>query len=560
MTGAITSWRWRGLDLQVRLQDCGESKSLLISPPVDVDICGQPASPKNSQRHRLVRAAKLALEFDSMNGELAQEGRSIRIDLKQASQAAAQDPQNVNEALRQRPQISELIYPLFSGLSKSQDLRPFQRHGVDWLLGKTSAILADDMGLGKTAQALIAIGSLVSEASVSGAVVVCPKTLVSNWESECRRWVPELTVMRCIPPSAAKDGVWSALLGRCHVILTTYEQFRVLPRPLTDHGIELLVADEAHRLRRSEAKLVRASRAIEAERFWALTGTPIERNEQDLATLLSLLEPRRFSVGAIGRDSFGLRSLAKPYMLRRLKSDVLNELPDVLDTVESIDLTDSQRTAYERVLTSPLPNETAQALQRFTLLRTICDMDPESHCSAKINRTIEILQTIEGLGEKAVVFSYLLGPLKALAARLSESRDALGTRMLTGEMNLDERAEAVSEFKSDDKIVALLCSSRVGGEGLTLVEANHVIFINEWWNPSANSQARDRVARWGQTRTVQVHRFRCVNTIEETLDLIFATKDEIFARIIQSLSAGRAITGEESSLLLDAIGDAIGLQ
>ena len=428
---------------------------------------------------------------------------------------------------------------------------------MQWLSEHRTGILADDMGLGKTAQALRALEKLIDSGSIRSALVVCPKSLMANWEVECERWVPRLTVVRSIPATEESHGVWSAILGRSHIIITSYEQLRPLPPALASGHIELLIADEAHRLRRSQAKLVRAFRLISAERMWALTGTPIERHPVDLATLLSLLEPSRFSAKSEAIDT-GLRAWARPYMLRRLKTDVLRELPEVIDTTEAIELAPRQQRAYLMARSQPLPKEAGEALQRLTILRAICDLEPSSGASSKLDRILEILQLIQDAGEKAVVFSYVLRPLEVLRDRMAQERPPLGSVTLTGQLTVAERTRVIQRFKVDDSVVALLCSSRVGGEGLTLTEANHVVFINEWWNPSANAQARDRVVRWGQERVVHVHRFRCKGTIEEVLDQILARKSETFANIVDALASGAHLNEIEATELLNEVLGEIG--
>lgn len=448
-----------------------------------------------------------------------------------------------------RPPIEDLIAPLLFEPVSSSTLRPFQEFGVRWLLSRRVGILADDMGLGKTVQALKALEELIIRGTIRSALVICPKSLLANWEAECHRWVPELTLIRAIPSKDQSSKVWTAILGRSHIIITSYEQLRLMPTSLGLAKIDLIIADEAHRLRRSQAKVVKSFRLLTAERIWALTGTPIERHGIDLTTLLSLLEPTRFSVRSIAIGSLDLRSQARPYILRRLKQDVLKELPDVIDTKELIELTDQQQRAYSSARSEPLSKDVGDALQRFTLLRSICDVDPKSESSSKLDRIVEILQAVREAGEKAVVFSHLLRPLDILASRLMREELNIGAATLTGELTADERGKVLRKFKVDDNVIALLCSSRVGGEGLTLTEANHVIFINEWWNPSANAQARDRVVRLGQERTVHVHRFRCRETIEEALEQILNRKSEAFADIVDALASGTQQSNSESKAL-----------
>ena len=225
----------------------------------------------------------------------------------------------------------------------------------------------------------------------------------------------------------------------------------------------------------------------------------------------------------------------------------------MIDTTETIELTPRQQRAYSKARSEPLPKEVGEVLQRLTILRSICDAEPASGASAKIDRVVEILQAVQDAGEKAVVFSYILRPLEILLNRMRHEQPPLGAVTLTGKLTTGERTRALQRFKSDDGVVALLCSSRVGGEGLTLTEANHVVFINEWWNPSANAQARDRVVRLGQQRVVHVHRFRCQGTIEEVLDDILTRKTEAFTNIVDALASGAELSDKDSDELLSEV-------
>ena len=549
------AFRWGEFWLEIGLSRDGDSRLLEIGPLSEDQLQGSLCS--DSQAMRLRCAANIALDLDSTISRLVQSGGTARLSLKVPRRWHGRRLLTLDDVFALRPSVEELIAPLIFDPIPRTSLRPFQEFGVRWLTEHRVGILADDMGLGKTAQALRALEQMVEDGVVRSAMVVCPKSLLANWEVECARWVPRLAAVRVTPSRGDSDKVWSSILGRAHVIITSYEQLRTLPSPFASERVELVISDEAHRLRRTQAKIVQSFKRMSVERMWALTGTPIERHPVDLATLLSLLEPNRFSAKTddIG---VGLRARAEPYMLRRLKRDVLRELPEVIDTTERIELTPQQQRAYSKARTQPLPKEVGEVLQRLTMLRSICDSDPVSGASAKLDRIVEILQEVHYAGEKAVVFSYTLRPLELLADRMTRERPALGAVTLTGRLTADERTRAIERFKSDNNVVALLCSSRVGGEGLTLTEANHVLFINEWWNPSANAQARDRVVRLGQDRVVHVHRFRCQETVEEVLDQILARKNETFASIVDALAIGTQLTETESAELLGEVVGALG--
>ena len=490
----------------------------------------------------------MALELDPVLAAAVKRGQVVTIQVQRPGNRPAYrlGGDTVSEGVRHR--LEHQIAPLLFESEPSEPLRPFQERGAAWLAARKTGILADDMGLGKTAQALRAMEAVFRRGEIRSALIVCPKSLLANWEAECARWTPLLTVVRFMPAKDNSEFAWSSIVGVAHIILTSYEQIRRMSHMFARTEIELMIADEAHRLRKSEAKLVRAFRQIKPVRFWTLTGTPIERNQEDLVTLLSLLAPNRFSVKSTRYGSDYLKAKARPYILRRLKSDVLHELPDVVDTKEILDLTLEQRTAYVRARSQPMHRHEGEVLQRLTLLRALCDLDQVSGASIKLERILEILDTIRQSGEKAVVFSHTLQPLYALQGILHK-QDIKG-ELLTGKHSVSERSQIIQDFKSRADIVALLCSSRVGGEGLTLTEANHVIFINEWWNPSANAQARDRVVRLGQERTVYVHRFRCRGTVEEVLEEILARKSAIYGNVVDGLASSEDI--DLNSLCRDA--------
>ena len=183
---------------------------------------------------------------------------------------------------------------------------------------------------------------------------------------------------------------------------------------------------------------------------------------------------------------------------------------------------------------TPAQGKARELLSRLNELRSLCDVDPRTGQSVKLERIKDILCSVAAEGEKAVVFSYLLDPLNRLAAWLDQ-QDDLGYVILLGDLGLDVREKALNQFLTTSKVRFLLASTRVGGEGLNLVEANHVIFINRWWNPSANAQAKDRVSRMGQTRTVVVHSFSCRDTIEDLLDHILDEKQRLTSAIIEPL-------------------------
>jgi SNF2 family DNA or RNA helicase len=534
-----------GLALSVSAEAVDEGLIVKMAPIIDG------VSSRSGDSHQLrsdgseifdVRMAKFSraiLRLDAGAKLSLESGRSISIRVPQTIQPMrpGRTPHKTLADYRQAlPQAWRLAWPLAWPYTEPEELRSFQAQGVSWLLSHDTGILADDMGLGKTVQAITAIRKLIADGSIKTAVVVCPRTLLVNWQQELSKWAPELWTVRMTPSSRIKEDAWRLCLGRAHVLITNYEQLREPPKILMEDTIDLVIADEAHRLRKGGSRLVTGFRRLSHKRFWALTGTPLERDAKDLATLLSVLAPRRFSDSSAELGQLSVRTQAKPYVLRRLKKDVLDELPPLVERLEHLDFTSKQLRAYKAVIVNPKFTDPASSLASINELMKICDYDPESGASSKVDRAMEIIDNVARAGEKVVVFSYLLEPLRLLKARLEEGSSKVKSQLLTGELDDSSQVGAVSKFRMDPQTVALLCSSRLAKEGLTLTEANNVIFLNEWWNPSSNAQARDRVHRISQTKPVTSFRLRITGSVEETLDRILKSKEKTFAEVVDSLS------------------------
>ena len=437
---------------------------------------------------------------------------------------------------RQRTQpLGMIIRPcLLASLPGIENLHEYQQVGVEWLAGRSAAVLADDMGLGKTAQAISALRRLFSRSPLNSALVVCPKQLMANWEDELAKWAPELSWSRLTAPTRWREQAWESLFNRVHLIITNYEQISSIHTFASDFQFSTVILDEAHRVRNANARVTSDLRGIARDRTWALTGTPFERAPSDVWTILSVVEPRRFNLTRMRRSEESIRARARPYVLRRMKRDLLPSLPPEIDEHETTELLPKQRDAYNRALTGFRTASDHDRLAKLNELRSLCDFDKESGQSAKLERIVDILHAVVLSGEKAVVFSHLLYPLDMLGQLLDLT--SMGYIQLRGDQSILEREQAVAQFNQNVATSFLLASTRVGGEGLNLVEANHVVFVNRWWNPSANNQAKDRVSRMGQTRTVTVHSFTCRDTVEELLDEIIAEKGRLADIIIESLA------------------------
>lgn len=492
-------------------------------------------------------AARRVVTLDALAARSLARGRSITKDVpaRLVRRRTALSEKGGQAHNGQSFPIGVLLRPLLMADRPMEPLFRYQRSGVAWLLRRTRALLADDMGLGKTLQTIAALRRLLRNGAVDDVLVVAARTLLANWEEEFARWAPELAVTTVRPEGARRSDVWKRRLGRAHVIITSYEQVRSLPSVLVSRTPSLVIADEAHKLRNSGSKTVAGFRRMRPERLWLLTGTPVERDPDDLATLLSLLEPSRFSRADARLGTSVLRSRARPYVLRREKKQVLADLPPVLRRHEVLDLSGEQRAAYREAIRAGRAgrrhgNTTYLAL--FTKLRMICDIEPASGSSSKLDRIHELLEEVRDRSEKAIVFSYTLEPLRALARRLADA--GLRSELFTGELDLAERTLTLERFRCDHEVTALLASSRVASEGLTLIEANNVLFVNRWWNPSSNQQAEDRVVRVGQELPVSVYNFTCRHTVEALLDKILVEKGLTFEELVTKLTSSIAEVDE----------------
>lgn len=490
--------------------------------------------------HRNVSlAADWAEEIDSQIRWILSSGRAVRLRIPRVrldSVSRIEGSPTLEKIRSLRGTTGEVLRPLFLPEPTCADLYPYQQAGVSWLTAVGSGVLADEMGLGKTAQAINGARVLVWLGEIRRVMVVCPRPLIRVWEDELRKWAPELTHAVLLVPRHLRAEAWKLVRNRRHVLITSYEQIRDPPPSLCDWG-GLLIADEAHRARNLTAQVTRGLARVRPKRFWALTGTPLERSPGDLNTMFSLIDSSRFSPSSSSSGSHSFLSRARVLSLRRTREQVLPDLPPVVDSVEPIYLSEPQSKRYRAVTKGILSrrNSGSEFLADLNKLRLICDYDPVTGVSSKIDRLGELIQEIIEKREKAIVFSYLIRPLVLLQQKLRSVYRSQPVGMITGRIDEAERTELLRVFAKDPTVQVLLLSSRVGGEGLTLTEANHVLFLNEWWNPSSNDQARDRVVRIGQDRTVFVRRLRTIGTIEEVLADILADKAHLMRSYVEGM-------------------------
>ncbi|MEV7562752.1 DEAD/DEAH box helicase [Streptomyces sp. NPDC089795] len=448
-------------------------------------------------------------------------------------------------------------------------LRDYQLRGLRWLDRMTSlglgGCLADDMGLGKTVQ-LIALHLLRQEdpRSQGPTLVVCPASLLGNWEREVGRFAPGTPVRRFHGPGRTLDGAGDGF------VLTTYGTMRLDADRLADHPWGMAVADEAQHVKNPASATARALRLIPAGAKIALTGTPVENSLSELWAVLDWTTPgllggyghfrrrwmapieaeRTGAPGAEGADTAArLADLVRPFMLRRRKTDpgVAPELPPKTETDRPVALTAEQSALYEKLVAEVMAEIRATegiarsglVLKLLTGLKQICNHPAHflkeggggsggavrlSGRSGKLELLDELLDTIVTEDGAVLVFTQYVAMARLLEAHLRER--GVPAQLLHGGTPVPRREDMVRRFQ-DGEVPVFLLSLKAAGTGLNLTRADHVVHFDRWWNPAVEAQATDRAYRIGQTRPVQVHRLIAEGTIEDRIAAMLASKQEL---------------------------------
>ena len=453
-------------------------------------------------------------------------------------------------------------------------LRPYQQSGVQWLwflnrLG-LGGCLADDMGLGKTIQVIALFLLLKRKRKKDEApnLLVVPASLIGNWKSELERFAPSLRYRIAHPSEDSTttrhcEAPAPDILAATDVIITTYGYLARLPwAAATDWNC--VVIDEAQAIKNSGAQQTRAVKALKARHRLALTGTPVENHLSDLWSLYDFVVPgllgsgkdfSRFVKGAEKdpdrRRYTALRSLVRPYLLRRLKTDkrIISDLPDKTELAAWCALSKTQAVLYQQAIDEMKARlESADGIQRRGLvlsylmrLKQICNHPSQwlgdhryrAEDSGKFARLREIVEEIAARQEKALVFTQfreMTGPLSDFLAGIF-GRPGL---VLHGGTAVKSRRQLVDAFQDERGAPYFVLSLKAGGTGLNLTAARHVIHFDRWWNPAVETQATDRAYRIGQKHNVLVHKFICRGTVEERIDELISAKRNMSDEVLQS--------------------------
>ncbi|MGI8759289.1 MAG: DEAD/DEAH box helicase [Acidimicrobiales bacterium] len=457
--------------------------------------------------------------------------------------------------------------PVPAGLAAT--LRPYQQRGLGWLaemadLG-VGGILADDMGLGKTIQVLALHLHRVPVGRPT--LVVCPASLVGNWERETMRFAPGVPVRRYHGSDRSLADV-----APDEIVLATYGVARRDAAALAEVGWGLVVTDEAQAIKNPLARTARALRRIPGDARFALTGTPVENRLSELWAILDWTTPgllgplERFRRQvALPIERYGdadateaLTRVVRPFLLRRRKSDptIAPELPPKTETDRIVSLTAEQATLYKAVAAEVLAQiEEAEGIGRrglvlklLTALKQICNHPahylgqpgPLAGRSGKLDATAELLDVIAAGGEAALVFTQYVAMGRLLERRLGDQGNR--TLFLHGSLTMRAREEMVDRFQAGEAD-AFVISLKAGGTGLNLTRATHVVHYDRWWNPAVEDQASDRAWRIGQDRPVQVHRLVCEGTLEDRIAEVLRSKRDLAEKVV---GAGEAWVSELS--------------
>jgi len=449
-----------------------------------------------------------------------------------------------------QPPVAQLVAPA-GVLEWPFPLLPYQKAGVAALLSRPALLLADDMGLGKTIQAIAALRILYLQGRIESALIVCPASLLTQWRQEIVLWGPDLRATIIAGSPAARAGLWSR---PAHVALISYETLRAelewgrdSPAVRKEWGVVIL--DEASRIKNRESAIAFACKRLPRLRRWALTGTPLENSLEDVASLLEFLTDEW--VGEPSKIRAGLGAV----QLRRKKQEVLADLPAKRTVEVTLELPPAQRTAYDRAEREGIRTLTAggasvtvaDVLELVIRLKQICNADPVTGESVKLDDVARRMRTLAAEGHRALLFSQFVAPPFGIEGAAQALRE-FEPLAYTGRMSRRERAAVVARFHDAPRHQILLLSLRAGGVGLNLQDASYVFHLDRWWNPALENQADSRAHRMGQRYPVTSFRYLCLGTIEERIAQTLGAKNHLFHEMVDDVSLDLAVTLNEQEL------------
>ena len=456
------------------------------------------------------------------------------------------------ELEEKKEKLNNIVNSDFSDIKPPEQLvaqlRPYQLAGFQWLLFLKEAgwggILADDMGLGKTVQTLTFFQHYKNEHPDAKFMVVCPTTLMYNWENEIKKFTPQLTHFI---HHGSKRTANREFFDDYDVTITTYGTMRSDIKMFKDIPFDYIVLDESQSIKNPQSQVAKASLLLNAKNRLALSGTPVQNNTFDLYAQMNFLNPgmlgsREFFMNEFANpiDKFQedevkqqLRKLTYPFLLRRTKEQVAKDLPEKTETIQYCEMGPEQRKIYDAYRNAyrsqilgmiderGIERSQMHILQGLTKLRQICDSPAILNEEEKFhNYSIKLEELTREINEnvgnhKALIFSQFLGMLALIKAELEKK--GIPYVYFDGGTSSKERERAIQEFQHNDECRVFLISLKAGGIGLNLTAADYVYIVDPWWNPAVEQQAIDRTHRIGQTKNIFAYRMICKDTIEEKM-------------------------------------------
>ncbi|WP_437629335.1 SNF2-related protein [Clostridium paraputrificum] len=502
-------------------------------------------------------------EFLNLIGELSEDKLSLEIDIDKNKSLYLQEKLRVLDFIKGGDVLQKIVQKLVNNDFKRSVtpksfngiLRKYQKEGFKWLnelseLG-FGGILADDMGLGKTIQVITFVLSKRSKKTL----IITPTSVLYNWKDEFERFAPNVRGGLVHGTKAQRDRTLSEI-KKYDVLITTYGTLKNDENEYEKLQFDYCIIDEGQNIKNPTSKTTLSVKKINSKCNFALTGTPIENNLMELWSIFDFVMPgflftkERFKGKFIqNKNTEELKSLITPFILRRVKEDVLDELPEKIEKKYLVDMTTKQKSIYKsyvKEIKEKLKSSKGNTnmLTFITKLREVCldpslIMDDYNGGSGKINALMELLDNYIAGNKKILVFSQFTSALKNIEKNLEEV--GINYIYLDGSIGSKERGELVKKFNEDPLISVFLISLKAGGVGLNLTSASVVIHFDPWWNPAIENQATDRAHRFGQKNVVEVIKLISKDTIEEKILLLQEDKKEL----IESLMDEKEMDGKK---------------
>ncbi len=566
MSGHLTLDQDRVIDLKDLLAKVKESSGRFIKLGD-----GQFLALTQEFKKRLEDLNVYAEDDSEENGEVLVHPLAA-LPLEELTKQATTDADREWHAQLERISAAQLFVPELPSTLQAE-LRDYQIEGFNWLarlafLG-VGGCLADDMGLGKTLQSLAVV---LKNAAQGPSLVVAPTSVSTNWQTEVNRFTPTLN-LKTLPAKNRAKAIKK--LGSFDLLITTYTLLQQEAKLLAQVNWQAVILDEAQAIKNAATKRSRAAMSLKAEFKLITTGTPIENHLGELWNLFNFINPGL--LGSINnfnekyaipierfqdRDAkYKLKRLIRPFILRRIKSEVLEELPPRTDVTLQVEMSEDEAHFYEALRQNALDilesnrekkGRHLQILSEIMKLRQACCnprlINPDTSIeSSKLNIFSSVVEELIGGRHKALVFSQFIGHLKIIREYLDSKN--ISYQYLDGSTPSKERKLRVENFQAGQGDLFLI-SLKAGGLGLNLTAADYVIHMDPWWNPAIEDQASDRAHRIGQTRPVTIYRLVCKNSIEEKIVKLHQEKRDLAGSLLEGSDISAKMSSDD---LIDLI-------